>query len=376
MLTRRTLLKNAGSYPATYGAALGGAGMMAWHPPGLGQDAVQWRMPDESEPHLRTWMSFGASAEIWGTDLLPEVQRNLATLARTIAKYEPVSMLVRRQDHNTAKRLLQGANVTLVEAAIDDLWIRDTGPSFVVNAGRAGERAAVQFNFNGWGNKQAHANDAKVAARVAAEAGVPLLRTPLVMEGGCIEVDGHGTAIVTESCVLNANRNPGLGKLAFETELKRVLGLSHVIWLPGIVGRDITDGHTDFYARFASPGVVLAGFDPDPQSYDHVVTKAHLQILRNAKDAKGKKLEVVVLQAPENFSHKYDAATFAAGYIGFYVCNGAVVSQQFGDARADRAAKARLQQVFPGRVIEQVRMDAIAAGGGSVHCATQQEPKA
>lgn len=367
MSTRRVVLKNAGAYA--------GASLIAWHVPAPCQSPTQWRMPDEGEPHQRTWMSFGASSDIWGDGLLPDVQHNLAELARTIAKYEPVSMLVRREDHSTAERMVQGSNVTLVDAAVDDLWIRDTGPSFVVNAAKSGERAGVQFNFNGWGNKQAHANDARVASLVVGKVGVPLVRTPLVMEGGCIEVDGRGTAIVTESCVLNDNRNPGLGKLACEAELKRILGLSHIIWLPGIKGRDITDGHTDFYARFASPGVVLAGFDPDPQSYDHAVTKAHLQILRNAKDAQGKKLEVKVLQAPETFSKKYDAATFAAGYIGFYLCNGAVIAQKFGDAKADTASKALLQRVFPGRVVEQLRMDAIAAGGGSVHCATQQEPK-
>ena len=368
MHARRRLLTKAGVFA--------GAGLLAWAGLGHAQTPVPWRMPDESEPHQRTWMAFGASADIWGDKLLPEVQRNLADLARTIAKYEPVSMLVRRSDRATAQSLLQGANVTLLDAELDDLWMRDTGPSFVLNPAKLGERGAVQFNFNGWGNKQAHASDAKVAALVANHAGVPLLRTPLVMEGGCIEVDGQGTAIVTESCVLNANRNPGLSKAAFEAELKRVLGLTHIIWLPGIKGRDITDGHTDFYARFASPGMVLAGFDPDPQSYDHAVTKAHLHILRNAKDASGKKLEVVVLQAPESFSKKHDAATFAAGYIGFYVCNGAVIAQKFGDAKADSAAEKLLQQVFKGRVIEQLRMDGVAAGGGSVHCVTQQEPKA
>ncbi len=368
MDTRRALLKKSATFV--------GASLLANASPALSQIPIPWRMPDEGEPHLRTWMAFGASAEIWGDEILHDVQSNLAELARTIAKYEPVSMLVRSAERATAQRLLRGANVTLIEADLDDLWIRDTGPSFVVNPAKPSERGGVQFNFNGWGGKQAHGHDAKVASLVAGLAGVPLLHTPLVMEGGCIEVDGLGTAIVSESCVLNANRNPGLSKAAFEVELKRVLGLTHIIWLPGIKGRDITDGHTDFYARFASPGVVVAGFDPDPQSYDHAVTKAHLQILRGARDARGHKLEVVVLQAPEAFSQPYDAATFAAGYIGFYVCNGAVISQKFGDAKADAAAKHLLQRVFSGRVIEQLRMDAIAAGGGSVHCATQQEPRA
>lgn len=379
MYTRRNIIRSTG---ALAGAAWAGLGTKAYGqltPPVRNGTSGAWRMPDESERHLRTWMAFGASADIWGERLLPEVQRNLAELARTIAKYEPVSMLVRRDEMDLARDLLGGAKVQLLEAELDDLWMRDTSPSFVVAEGQTGERrqrAAVNFNFNGWGNKQAHAQDTRVAAMVARQAGVPVLRTSLVMEGGCIEVDGHGTAIITESCVLNDNRNPGVSKAEFEAELKRLLGLTHIIWLPGIRGRDITDGHTDFYARFASPGVVLAGFDPDPQSYDHAVTKAHLQLLRRATDARGKKLDVVVLEAPSAFSNRYESDSFAAGYIGFYVCNGAVIAQKFGDARADSAARKVLQTAFPGRAVEQIRLDGIAAGGGSAHCATQQEPSA
>jgi agmatine deiminase len=143
--------------------------------------------------------------------------------------------------------------------------------------------------------------------------------------------------------------------------------------LPGIKGKDITDGHTDFYARFARPGVVVAGFDPDPQSFDHAVTKKHLEILKAATDADGRKLEVVVLEAPRTVRKKDE--DFAAGYINFYVCNGAVIAPEFGDARADANAKAKLKALFPGRVIEQLNIDGIAAGGGGIHCTTQQEPK-
>ena len=375
MITRRQMLGSAGAAVAAPLFAWPGHGMCqgatgADKPPAAGP----WRMPDEGERHARTWMAFGAQADIWGERLLPEVQRNLADLARVIAQYEPVSMLVRRQDRALAQGLLRGADVALIDAALDDLWMRDTGPTFVVGPGVPAQRAGVQFNFNGWGNKQAHANDARVAGQVAALASVPVLRTSLVMEGGCIEVDGQGTAIVTESCVLNDNRNPGLRKAACEAELRRLLGVTRVIWLPGIRGQDITDGHTDFYARFAKPGVVLAGLDPDPQSYDHAVTKTHLQILRQATDAHGRRLEVVVLQAPTSVSDRYASASFAAGYIGFYLCNGALIAQKFGDVKADAAARKLLQQAFPGRVVEQLRIDAIAAGGGSVHCATQQEP--
>lgn len=330
-------------------------------------------MPDEGEAHLRTWMAFGASQKVWGKKLLPEVQRNLASIALAIARFEPVTMLVRPADMATAQRLM-GSKVDLVACPLDDLWMRDMGPVFVNTA--AGGRAAVDFNFNGWGEKQDFAADAKVAAFVAQRAGVPRLQTELVLEGGGIEVDGQGTAIITESCVLNDNRNPGVSKGECEQELKRLLGLEKIIWLPGIKGKDITDGHTDFYARFARPGVVVAGHDPDPQSFDHAVTKRHLALLRAATDAQGRKLALVVLEAPAQSRPRFASDDFAAGYINFYVCNGAVIAPEFGDPKADAAAKRELQSVFPGREIVQLNIDGIAAGGGGIHCTTQQEPKA
>jgi agmatine deiminase len=330
-----------------------------------------WRMPDESEPHTRTWMAFGASAGIWGKKLLPEVQRSLALIANTIVKYEPVSMLVREAELAVAEKLLND-QVTIVPYTMNDLWIRDTGPTFVVDD--AGQKAAINFNFNGWGNKQRHDLDKGVAPWVAKQAGVKVLGTSLVMEGGCIEVDGHGTAIITESCVLNKNRNPNVSKDQFEDLLMPLLGLDKIIWLPGIKGKDITDGHTDFYARFARPGVVLAGYEPDPDSYEHELTLTHLDLLKSATDAQGKKLQVIKLTAPSDLREDFLNDEFAAGYIGFYVCNGAVIAQQFGDTKADAAAKAALQKAFPDRKIEQLNVDGIAAGGGSIHCATQQEP--
>ncbi len=316
-------------------------------------------------------MAFGASERIWGAKLLPEVQRNLATIAQTIARFEPVSMLVREGEAALVKKLL-GAKIEVALAPLDDLWMRDTGPVFVRN--EQGKTAAVDFNFNGWGGKQSFGHDAHVAQFITDQAGVELRETELVLEGGGIEVDGHGNAIIAESCVLNANRNPGLTKSEFEQEIGPLLGIEHIIWLPGIRDKDITDGHTDFYARFGRPGVVLAGYDPDPRSHDHEVTKEHLRILRAAKDARGRKLEVLTLAGPSRVRAKYETAEFASGYIGFYVCNGAVIGQEFGDPRADARAREILVQAFPGREIVQLNVDGIAAGGGSIHCATQQQP--
>ena len=329
-------------------------------------------MPDEADPHRRTWMAFGATRRIWGSELLSEVQRNLATIALAIAEYEPVSMLVRPGDRNAAGNLM-GSAVELIACPLDDLWIRDSGPVFVVN--EAGDRAGIDFNFNGWGAKQAFDADAEVADFVTERAGVRGIETDLVLEGGGIEVDGHGTAIITESCVLNSNRNPGVSRSVCEAELKQLLGLRKIIWLPGIKGKDITDGHTDFYARFAKPGVVIAGYEPDTGVFDHAVTKRHLEILRVATDAGGKRLQVVVLEGPGTIREKFASDSFAAGYVNFYVCNGAVIAPEFGDAKADTAVRDALERVFPRRKVVQLNVDGLAAGGGGIHCTTQQEPR-
>lgn len=363
MTNRRQFLQHTGLFAG--GVLMGCADVR----PGIDR----WHMPDESMPHERTWMAFGASEQIWGRRLLPEVQQNLVTIAHTIAQYEPVSMLVRAEDYDLAQDLL-GDAVELIVLPLDDLWIRDTGPLFVFS--KQGQKGGIDFNFNGWGRKQVFQQDAAVASFVAQQATAEIVNTKLVLEGGCIEVDGHGTAIITESCVLNSNRNPGVSKAQFEEQLMPLLGLEKIIWLPGIKGHDITDGHTDFYARFARPGVVLASYEPDPSFVDHGVTKQHLEILENATDAQGQSLEVIVLEAPSTVRDTYETPDFAAGYVGFYVCNGVVIMQEFGDSRADQAAQRAIQRAFPEREIVAINIDAIAAGGGSIHCATQQEPAA
>jgi len=329
-------------------------------------------MPDEGAPHSRTWMAFGPSPKIWGRKLHPHVQDNLALIAKTISNYEPVTMLVRPEERAIAAEKC-GPKVNLLECPIDDLWIRDSGPVFVLAPD--GSRAGVDFNFNGWGKKQAHKNDAKVAATVLSAAGVPRIETDLCMEGGGIEIDGEGTAIVTESCTLIQNRNPDWNKADFEAEIEHLLGVKKVIWIPGVKGADITDGHTDFYARFTSPGTVVAHLDHDRSSSEYKLTRKHLEILEASTDARGKKLRVVTLAAPTTIRDRFSNNDFCAGYINFYVCNGAVLGTEFGDAKADGESKEKLASLFPGRTIEMLNIDAIAAGGDGIHCATQQQPK-
>lgn len=328
-------------------------------------------MPDEAAPHRRTWMAFGPTRDIWD-DLLTDVRENLALIATTIAEFEPVTMLVRAEDRKLAARLC-GKTVELLDAPLDDLWIRDTGPVFVINA--ANELGTVDLNFNGWGEKQTHKHDAKVAKFVAEQARATYQNAELVGEGGGIEVDGHGTAIITESCFLNENRNPRMDKAACETELKKRLGVRKIVWLPGVRDKDITDGHTDFYARFASRGVVLAGLESNKASFDYEVTREHLKILQAATDADERKLTVVPVPSPTRIRRTLETEDFAAGYINFYVVNGGVIAPEFGDKEADAACETALKQQFPGREVVQLNIDAIAAGGGGIHCATLHEPK-
>lgn len=368
MMTRRHFLKRG--LLASSGVWAAGALGFGLDQLALAKEAAAWQMPDEGAAHAATWMAFGPSADMWGGKLLPAARENLAGIARAIAAHEPVKMLVREEDHDIAERLC-GSAVELLVQPIDDLWMRDTGPVFV--KGPSGQLGAVDFNFNGWGDKQEHEQDAEVAAFVAEQTRARLLKAHLVMEGGGIEVDSEGTAIVTESCVLNPNRNPGLGKAQCAEELHRLLGVQKIIWLPGIADEDITDGHTDFYARFASPGVVVAGLESDPSSFDYAVTRRHLDILHKSTDAKGHPLKVIPLPGPSTVRSKYENDEFAAGYINFYVCNRAVIAPEFGDGQADRHARDVLRDLFPGREVIQLNIDAIAAGGGGIHCTTQQQ---
>ena len=328
-------------------------------------------MSDEALPHRRTWMAFGASADLWG-DMLLAVQNNLGLIASTIARFEPVTMLVRPDEVELARDKC-GPDVELVSCALDDLWMRDSGPIFV-NA-NDGTQMALDFNFNGWGGKQEHRHDHKVASITAKLAGVKLRKTNIVLEGGGIEVDGHGTALITESSVLNENRNPGLSKAAAEVQLKALLGLQHIIWLPGIRGRDITDAHIDFYARFAAPGVVLVHTDPDMSSYVYAMTLRHVDILRSAKDANGNALKIVLIEAPRTVRSEFQNVNFAAGYLNYYVINDALIMPEFGDVSADDNARKILQELYPDRLVVPLNIDCIAAGGGGIHCTTQQEPR-
>jgi agmatine deiminase len=372
MSTRRDFIKQF--------SVIAGLGAVASMGLGLNAPRVRaalgssWYMPDENASQERIFLAFAASAAIW-QDWASPVNNCIALLAKTIAKYQPVTVLCRANQLALAKSKCGTTNIKFITMPLDDIWMRDYGGCFVVDG--QGGRGLVDFNFNGWGNKQEHARDTQVADTLSYETYATYLASQLTGEGGGIEVDGHGTAIMTESCWVNSNRNPGMSKAQIEAELKANLGLRKIIWLPGIKGKDITDAHVDFYARFASKGVVVANLDNDPKSYDYAVTRTHLEILKNATDADGSKLVVHTLPPPlKKRSNVYtqNNPDFAPGYINYLPINGAVIAPQFGDTAADKYCKDLLTQLYPGRVIVQVNIDPIAAGGGGIHCVTKNMP--
>ncbi|NWL79129.1 agmatine deiminase [Pseudomonas taiwanensis] len=372
MSTRRDFIKQLMAASGIGAVASLGLGFGAARVPAA--LAGSWYMPDEHGPQERVILAFAASSRVWeGWE--SAVNNTIALLAKTIAKYQPVTVLCRASQLSQAKSKCGTTNIEFLTIALDDVWVRDYGGCFVVDG--AGGLGLVDFNFNGWGNKQTASNDTRVADTLSYKMEASYIRSALVGEGGGIEVDGHGTAIMTESCWVNSNRNPGMTRGQVEAELKANLGLRKIIWLPGIKDKDITDAHVDFYARFVKPGVVIANLDNDPKSYDYAVTRKHLEILNAATDADGRKLVVHTLPPPLKVrSNQYTSNNpdFAPGYINFLPINGAVIAPQFGDAAADKYCKDLLTKLYPGRVVEQINIDPIAAGGGGIHCVTKNLP--
>jgi agmatine deiminase len=367
MIDRRTLLgAGAGFSLAPF---LGGCTSEAF----LAASVIDgYEMPLESAPHERTFMQWPVSDDVYGRALLKRVQASIALIANTIARYEPVVMLV-ADAHAAAARKALSSEIELWNIPTDDLWCRDSGPTFVKDA--AGALAVANFHFNGWGNKQPHGNDALIAERVAERLGLPLLDTGLVGEQGGIEHDGAGTLLAHASSWANPNRNAD-SEVGIGQKLLKAFGGEKMIWAPGIAGKDITDYHIDALARFVAPGKVLIqlGDAIDPDDPWSVSGHETLQILRNATDARGKKLEIIRLPDPINIRSR--KADFVASYVNYYVCNDAVIAGHFGDKVADGQAKEMLQSLYPGRAIEMLNIDPIGESGGGIHCATQQQPKA
>lgn len=334
--------------------------------------ALGYRMPGEWTPHRRCWMAWPCREATWPNGL--DAARNAyAEVARAIAEFEPVSMVCNPADVAEAS-LAGGAGVEVLSWPINDSWLRDSGPSFLVSDRQDGGLAAVDWGFNGYGNKyKPHHEDAAVAAQIIERAGARRFALPMVMEGGAFHVDGEGTLITTEECLLNPNRNKELGKNEIEFHLKSMLGVTKVIWLPHGYQDDDTDGHVDEVACFVRPGAVLALSCDDPADGNHDRLKANLEVLRSSTDAAGRPLEVVTVPQPPR-RERGDGRRLTLSYINFYIANGGIVMPQFRAPEDDRAHRV-MREVFPDRRIIRVVANDIVVGGGGIHCITQQEPK-
>ncbi|GIG61595.1 porphyromonas-type peptidyl-arginine deiminase [Longispora fulva] len=371
LLSRRTVLRSLAGVGAV---ALGATACSAPDDSpdtGTAQPPAGRRFGAEWEPHARTFMAWPASDGIWGRQLA-DVRQDIAGIARAVAGFEPVVLLARPGQEDEAQRAC-GSDVEVVALPVDDLWTRDTVSVFVEDAGKV---MGVDFNFSGWGGKQQHANDAQVAGKVLAKYGIGRIETPVVAEGGSFETDGQGTLLVTESSVVNDNRNRGRTRQQIEADLIAALGVRKVIWFAGVRGKDITDAHVDTLVRFVAPGVVLLDKPADgtpPDVWTRAIDQAR-GVLKDATDARGKAIEVIDLPQPDPDRITGRGAEFVSSYVNFYVANKSVILPKFGDAAADDRAKQILRDHFPDRDVVQLKIDTIASGGGGIHCSTHDQP--
>jgi agmatine deiminase len=349
-------------------------------------------MPAEFERHAGCWMLWPERTDNWRAGAKP-AQAVFAAVAEAIASSEPVTMGVSAVQFQHARARLS-SKVRVVELTSNDAWIRDCGPTFVVDA--AGRRRGIDWTFNAWGGLAGGLyfpwdRDDEVAQKVLEIEGVDRYRTPFILEGGAIHVDGQGTCLTTEECLLNPNRNAGLGRAEIEEVLRRYLGVSTVIWLGAGVYLDETGGHIDELACFTSPGHVALTWTDDREDPQYEISADAYLRLSKARDARGRSLTIHKIQQPgplfmtaeeaamiderEGSRARRAGDRLPASYINFYVANRHLVMPLY-DKRRDRAASAKLARLFPTRKVVGVATREVLLGGGNIHCITQQVPRA
>jgi agmatine deiminase len=351
-----------------------------------------YRMPGEFEPHSGCWIAWPERPDNWRLGAKP-AQQAYAAVAEAISVCEPVTVAVSDAQFEHCRSLLS-PSIRVVEISTDDAWLRDTGPTFVVDD--QGGRRGVDWHFNAWGGLDGGLyfpwdRDERVARKVLEIEGADRYRAPIVLEGGAIHVDGEGTVLATEECLLNRNRNPSLSRERIEQLLFDHLGAEKMIWLGRGVYNDETDGHIDNLACFVRPGVVLLSYAEDESDPQHAISREADERLRSATDARGRAIEVIHLPSPgpiaitEEEASGVDAVAgslprragdrLAASYANFYIAGTRIVFPLL-DERYDEIAARALGECFPEREIVGVPAREILLGGGNIHCITQQVPAA
>ncbi|NJD31363.1 MAG: agmatine deiminase [Gammaproteobacteria bacterium] len=349
-----------------------------------------YRMPGEFEPHDGCWMLWPERPDNWRLGGKP-AQQAFVAVATAISASEPVSVGVSAGQFANARRLLP-ASVRVVEISSNDAWMRDVGPTFVVDD-RGGVRG-VDWQFNAWGGLDGGLyfpweKDDAVAQKVLEIEGRDRYRAPFVLEGGAIHVDGQGTLITTEECLLNRNRNPHLTRNDIERLLQRYLGVEVVLWLGRGVYRDETDGHVDNLCAYVRPGEVVLTWTDDPRDPQYEISRDACERLMQARDARGRRFKVHKLIQPgplrmtkseaegvdsaEGTAPREAGARLAGSYVNFYIGTRRVVVPLL-DAKRDGPALRKISSLFPGREVVGVPGREILLGGGNIHCITQQVP--
>jgi agmatine deiminase len=326
-------------------------------------------MPAEWEPHEACLMAWPTRQDLWGP-YYERAKDEYAAVANAIAAFEPVVMVANPGQAGEVEERCS-SRVRILEVPIDDSWTRDSGPVIVVDGD--GRRAGVDFVFNSWGEKSApYDKDAAMAARVLELLGIERIPSAMVLEGGSFTVDGEGTLITTEQCLLNPNRNPDLSRGEIEAELRRTLGVERIIWLPwGHAEAVFTDGHVDGVCAFVRPGTVIAHTRADPENPNYELMAANLEVLRSSRDAAGRALEVIELTQWPYFD--LDGQSLLVSYANFYVANGGVVAP-LAEHPLDGEFLDTLAKAMPGHEVVGVPARIVKYGGGGPHCITQQIP--
>lgn len=328
-------------------------------------------MPAEWYPHERCWMAWPCHLETWEVIGLPAARLAYAQIAQAIAQFEPVTLLVNPEDAQNAAQLCDPA-VQLKIQALDDSWTRDTGPSFLLNKDQ--QLAGVDWIHNAWGgNYASYAQDALIAKAIIEACEARYFHAPLIMEGGSFHVDGAGTVLTTRECLLHSNRNPSLSQYEIEQSLHQYLGTEKAIWLnQGLIG-DETDGHVDEVACFINKGQVLCLITKDKSDPNYDRLQENHEILCTALDVEGNRLQVFcVEQPPATYLHQ---ERLTLSYINFYRANQGIIMPAFGHQKYDEAAYQIFRQLFQRNDICQLNALNVFAGGGGIHCITQQQPK-
>jgi agmatine deiminase len=347
-------------------------------------------MPGEFEPHRGCWMLWPERPDNWRLEAAP-AQRAWVAVATAIAESEPVTVGASARQFARARRMLP-AHIRVVRLASNDAWMRDVGPTFVVDARR--RRRGVDWRFNAWGGLKDGIYfpwdaDDRVARHVLEHERAARYRAPFVLEGGAIHVDGRGTLLTTEECLLNPNRNPGLDRTAIEDRLRRYLGVRKIIWLGRGVYNDETDGHVDNLCCFVRPGSVCLTWTDDRRDPMYAIVRDAEKRLKAARDARGRRLRIHKLYQPgplymtaaeargivrrKGTKPRRAGERLAGSYVNFYIANRAIVLPLL-DAKRDGAAVGKLRRLFPGRRVIGVPAREILLGGGNIHCITQQVP--